>query len=430
MSELAPPADPESLTRHLTLVPNLEPEVESPAATAENEPHQLADIVKVDDRSRGHRPDGKFLSNHEMAQIEANQDQIRKGLPELVSDIVTVDDHNRGHRPDGKFLSQHEITQVANHQQQIREGLAEPSAPSSKQPEPAPLTPEQHGQKFAESFQAFDDELEALLNSNESLSAAQLVERVEELQASAEDYLKARGLHPDNPEYVERMALLESEIQKADSRLRKRNLQRAGEQVSQPTEAQPEPIVTTGETLEASETDEVGPQPRGLRQKLIRFGRQLKELYDNAGRRLSIAISNREYLTQEELSRRRKILGGAAGALVVAGAVTIGVHSGVAGHLAHSIASIGHSGVPHPSPNAAAHLASAHAAAANHVPTSISLAHGQNPWDVARQNLTTHGNATPTNSQILTEDQRILAINHLTAAQARSLPTGTVLKVA
>jgi hypothetical protein len=39
-----------------------------------------------------------------------------------VGDIVNVDDHNRGHRPDGKFLSHYEMAQIADHRDQIRSG--------------------------------------------------------------------------------------------------------------------------------------------------------------------------------------------------------------------------------------------------------------------------------------------------------------------
>lgn len=50
-------------------------EVDTPADTYE-------DLMKVDTNHRGHRPDGKFLSAHEMEMIASNADLIRENAPD------------------------------------------------------------------------------------------------------------------------------------------------------------------------------------------------------------------------------------------------------------------------------------------------------------------------------------------------------------
>jgi hypothetical protein len=96
---------------------------EEPKVERSNE--QVADLVGLDGKDRGHRPDGKFMSKYEIEQVAANEKLIRKGLPALMEDIVKVSDDGRGRRPDGKFLSNDEVAQISENQDQIREGAAE-----------------------------------------------------------------------------------------------------------------------------------------------------------------------------------------------------------------------------------------------------------------------------------------------------------------
>lgn len=51
----------------------------------------IGDIVNVDTRGKGHRQDGKFLSNYELEQISAHQDQIRDGATTRAKELADVE---------------------------------------------------------------------------------------------------------------------------------------------------------------------------------------------------------------------------------------------------------------------------------------------------------------------------------------------------
>src|SRR5687768_9445583 len=48
-----------------------------------------------------------------------------------INDLVTVDDNGKGHRPDGKFLSNKHMEMIAEHQDQIRDGISERNGEAS-----------------------------------------------------------------------------------------------------------------------------------------------------------------------------------------------------------------------------------------------------------------------------------------------------------
>ena len=112
----------------LATVHPINAEVEAAMQAAQQPEQAIGDIVNVDANERGHRPDGKFLSDYEMTAIAAHQDQIREGLPALAkdraSDLVDIDGNNRAHRSNGQFLSNNELVQIDAHRDQIREGIA------------------------------------------------------------------------------------------------------------------------------------------------------------------------------------------------------------------------------------------------------------------------------------------------------------------
>jgi len=58
-----------------------EQQADTAGMASQEDGSDIGDIVKVDTKGRGHRPDGKFLSEHEMDMIEANADLIRNNTP-------------------------------------------------------------------------------------------------------------------------------------------------------------------------------------------------------------------------------------------------------------------------------------------------------------------------------------------------------------
>ncbi|CAN5343301.1 hypothetical protein BH09PAT4_BH09PAT4_08770 [soil metagenome] len=82
---------------------------------------ELADLVTVGKSGRahvsgsqnteGHSRNGQFLSQYETEQIEAHEEQIRKGLSQLAAErgLGQVDENGRAHRENGQIMSNKEL---------------------------------------------------------------------------------------------------------------------------------------------------------------------------------------------------------------------------------------------------------------------------------------------------------------------------------
>lgn len=120
-------------------------------------------------------------------------------LPNDINDIVTIDSYNRGHRPDGKFLSDYELDQVADNQALIRSGLeqgvvnqAEVLVRSEEAKLSAALTTpdidtDNHSSKYRLSLKRFFDDRQTQLRA--------FSREIAGVQVSGRQWLKSR-LHP------------------------------------------------------------------------------------------------------------------------------------------------------------------------------------------------------------------------------------------
>lgn len=340
---------------------NIDAEPAIPGST--NTTAELADIVKVDDNGMGHRNNGKFMSKENLSQIEAHQDQIRDGMEARAAGLKY-----RQHQKEmaiRTYGSQEYEARFANNPN------VDPDAWLRLQ-QSAPAKPYEGRHRADE-------------NMPKDVTS--------EFWGTLDDDEKQHwGTLDDN--------------EKQNLRIYKDAEKTANEQNTTAAVDVNEPI-----------TD---PSPTGMKARLGRLmnkaGAKLQMLKMNAKEHLTGA---KEYYSDEEKGKRRKIITAVAGVVAVGGAVTLAILEARGqgmGLTAHHAAYNGHDSQL-PFPNGQPDVVS-----------NLSLEHGSTAWGKVGEYAQQHGHTlTQLQEQFITN--KVLQANGLDWTTARSLPDGFSLQM-
>lgn len=420
------------------IVPGSIQPLSHPKTVRSSEPKHTLEV----DKQKLGVPKHKAAATESGTVIQGNFPKTEQEKPVVekseISDLVNIDVRGHGHvsgshnsegrSRNGQFISKYQLEQIAAHQDQIREGLAERQSTGSEEHEPLGRHRKSAEDESTPIYDELKSEYVGKRRKNDTKDA--------EVDTSIDDTASSSE-HEDGRSAVKgRDSSENGQDYKYDEDDQRELLAILRAQENGNADEVSEEFIPISEAYEEDFVPITDTSPQGRKSRLHKLFSRASDAWYSLGAKATNALhSASEYYSDEQLGKRRKVVSVVAGALALGGMVVLAKY-GVGVHHAVEAA-------PQPTgSNNGNGVNEALGAGTGLAPKSVSpetastitLAHGGNPWEISRHQLELQGVHNPTNAQIEAYDLKLGKANGYSTwaewtRKARTLRDGAVLKL-